>query len=62
MAKDPTKKPPLETTNKSHPNPEEEIRRSAYELYEQRGREDGRALDDWLRAEVEVNNRAVKAA
>ena len=62
MAKDPTKKPPLEPTSKSHPNLEEEIRRSAYELYEQRGCEDGRALDDWLRAEAEVNNRAVKAA
>jgi Protein of unknown function (DUF2934) len=33
---------------------EDEIRRRAYELYEQRGRVDGYALDDWLQAEAEV--------
>ena len=33
---------------------EEQIRRRAYELYEQRGRVDGYALDDWLQAEAEV--------
>ena len=26
----------------------------AYELYEQRGRQDGYALEDWLRAEREI--------
>jgi hypothetical protein len=26
----------------------------AYELYEQRGREDGHALEDWLKAEALV--------
>src|SRR5437870_8786878 len=31
---------------------EEQIRRRAYELYEQRGRVDGYALDDWLQAEA----------
>lgn len=30
------------------------ISRRAYELYEQRGREDGHAMDDWLRAEAEI--------
>jgi Protein of unknown function (DUF2934) len=30
------------------------IRRRAYELYEQRGRKDGHAMEDWLRAESEV--------
>lgn len=29
----------------------ERIARQAYELYEQRGRQDGRALEDWLEAE-----------
>ncbi|MFY4730329.1 DUF2934 domain-containing protein [Nitrospira sp. BLG_2] len=29
------------------------IAKRAYELYEQRGREDGHALDDWLQAERE---------
>jgi Protein of unknown function (DUF2934) len=33
---------------------EERIRRRAYELYEQRGRTDGLALDDWLQAEREL--------
>jgi hypothetical protein len=31
---------------------EERIRVRAYELYEQRGKQDGHALDDWLRAEA----------
>jgi hypothetical protein len=33
---------------------EPQIRQRAYVLYEARGRADGRALDDWLRAEKEV--------
>ena len=33
---------------------EERIRRRAYELYEQRGRVDEFALDDWLQAEAEI--------
>jgi hypothetical protein len=33
---------------------EERIRRRAYELYEQRGRVDEFALDDWLQAEHEL--------
>jgi hypothetical protein len=33
---------------------EESIRRRAYELYEQRGRVEGFALDDWLQAEGEI--------
>jgi hypothetical protein len=30
------------------------IEARAYELFEQRGREDGRDLDDWLQAESEI--------
>jgi len=30
------------------------IRERAYELYEERGRQDGHAEEDWLRAEAEV--------
>lgn len=30
----------------------------AYELYEQRGRQDGYALEDWLRAEREIRRGA----
>ena len=42
------------------------IRKRAYELYEQRGRVDGLALDDWLLAETEIlgaqKQQKVKAA
>ena len=45
---------------------EERVRQRAYELYEQRGRVDGFALDDWLRAEAEIfgaqKQQKVKAA
>jgi hypothetical protein len=30
------------------------IARLAYELYEKRGRQDGRALEDWLNAELQL--------
>ena len=39
---------------------EEEIRRRAYQLYEERGREDGHDLDDWLRAEAEITGTGVR--
>lgn len=41
-------------------NVEEQIRQRAYELYEQRGRYDGFANEDWLQAESEIRNRQVK--
>ena len=45
---------------------EERIRRRAYESYEQRGKVDGFALDDWLQAEGEIlgkqKGQKVKAA
>jgi uncharacterized protein YegP (UPF0339 family) len=34
---------------------QERVRARAYEIYQQRGRENGRDLDDWLRAEAEIN-------
>lgn len=40
----------------------ERIRCRAYELYEERGREDGHEVEDWLRAEAEVTGRAERAA
>ncbi|HEY6337394.1 MAG TPA: DUF2934 domain-containing protein [Candidatus Sulfotelmatobacter sp.] len=49
---------------KSSPRPsvvpfrlEEEIRRRAYELYEQRGLSSGSETDDWLVAEREIRER-----
>ena len=38
-------------------NVEDEIRRRAYELYEQRGQANGHETDDWLLAEQEVMQR-----
>jgi DUF2934 family protein len=59
MAKDIKKQTAdLETT----PNLEQELRSRAYALYEERGREDGHDLDDWLRAEAELKATALKAA
>lgn len=44
------------------PNLEEEIRRRAYALYEQRGRKDSHDVDDWLRAEAELTAQTMKTA
>jgi len=42
---------------------EERIRLRAYQLYDQRGKRDGYALDDWLEAEAELTKpRALRAA
>ena len=41
---------------------EERVRRRAFELYEQRGHEDGHDLDDWLRAEAELSREVARAA
>jgi hypothetical protein len=41
---------------------EYQIRLRAYELYEKRGREDGRELDDWLRAKEEIREKKVRTA
>lgn len=45
---------PLPQKPKPSNDDEEKIRLRAYELYEQRGRIDGYALDDWLQAEGEI--------
>jgi hypothetical protein len=43
-------------------NLEDRIRARAYELYEERGKEDGHDLDDWLRAEAEVTSSKRRSA
>ena len=49
----PPKKSP--TTATSEPQElEHQIRLRAYELYEERGREDGHELEDWFRAKEEI--------
>ncbi len=42
------------TTPRTEPSYYQQIEVRAYELFEQRGREHGHDLDDWLRAESEV--------
>lgn len=55
MAKQRTPAPeePSQTTQPTF-ELQDQIRLRAYELYEQRGREHGHELDDWLRAEREL--------
>jgi Protein of unknown function (DUF2934) len=58
-----TMPPPLRTINQtteSTSDLQEQIRRRAHELYEQRGRDDGHELDDWLQAESEVTQQKAK--
>jgi hypothetical protein len=43
---------------KSASDLQDQIRRRAYELYEQRGSNDGHELGDWLQAESEVAQKA----
>ena len=46
------------TTEITEPAYNQEIRVRAYELFEQRGREEGHELDDWLQAEAELTRPA----
>ena len=59
-------KPPQRSEQpRTTPDPtmlEEQFRLRAYQLYEARGREDGRDLDDWLQAEAEFLGTKQKAA
>jgi Protein of unknown function (DUF2934) len=41
---------------------EQIVRRRAYELYEQRGRKNGHAEEDWLHAEAEVVRTTLRRA
>ncbi len=54
---------PVETTTlpQSQGNVEDSIRFRAYELFEQRGRNHGFDMEDWLRAEVEVTQKPQSA-
>jgi hypothetical protein len=57
--------PPLRTTQRTTQATselQEQIRRRANELYEQRGKDDGHELDDWLQAESEVTQPKAKTA
>jgi hypothetical protein len=54
---------PAETqATKSPVDLEEQVHRRAFELNEQRGRENGHDLEDWLQAESEFVQQRTKAA
>ncbi len=53
MTKEPQKEPAV-SANAEPETREDRISARAYELYEERGKEDGHDLDDWLRAEAEL--------
>lgn len=46
--------PAMVRTRPPEPLLDHEIRLRAYSLYEDRGKQPGRALDDWLQAEIEI--------
>jgi Protein of unknown function (DUF2934) len=56
----PSKKPAFTATSEP-PGLEDQIRQRAYELYEERGREDGHDIEDWLRAEEEIRKKKVRS-
>jgi Protein of unknown function (DUF2934) len=47
---------------KSASDLQDQIRRRAYELYEQRGSNDGHEVSDWLQAEAEVAQKKLENA
>jgi hypothetical protein len=59
--KDAMKKPAATVTDDSQ-DLKSQIRQRAFELYQERGREDGHELDDWLLAEEEVTSRKIRIA
>jgi hypothetical protein len=60
MPKDSTKKKITERS--ADPSLEEMIRVRAYAMYEERGKEDGHDLEDWLRAESELTAETARTA
>jgi hypothetical protein len=61
MNENPPKKPPATSINEPR-ELEQHIRLRAYELYEERGREDGHELADWYRAKEEVTIKKFRSA
>jgi Protein of unknown function (DUF2934) len=60
-----TQMPTLPTETRATESPvdiQQQVRRRAFELYEQRGREDGHDLEDWLQAESELVQQRTKTA
>jgi Protein of unknown function (DUF2934) len=63
MSPDATKKQPTtEISELQEFELEYQIRRRAYELYEERGRENGHELADWYRAKEEITIKKFRTA
>jgi len=61
MNANPPKKSPTSVTSEPQDlELKDQIRHRAYELYEGRGRQDGRELEDWFRAEAEITQKKVR--
>jgi len=58
----PTVSTPAPPSTESASEVQEQIRRRAYALYEERGSTDGHDLEDWLQAESEVTQQKEKPA
>jgi len=61
-ANPPKKSPATVTSEPQDIELEDQIRQRAYELYEERGRQDGHELDDWLRAKEEITIKKFRTA
>jgi hypothetical protein len=54
MARDTVSRPSKSDPSEKNGQAQDYIAQRAYELYEQRGRQEGRALEDWLNAEQQL--------
>jgi hypothetical protein len=54
MTKDTVSQPATPAPSTKKGQTQDRIARRAYELYEQGGRQEGRALEDWLKAERQL--------
>lgn len=54
MTRDTVSQPATPASSAKTGQAQDRIARRAYELYEQRGRQEGRALEDWLNAERQL--------
>ncbi len=61
MNENPPKKFPATATNEPE-ELEDQIRLRAYELYEERGRENGHELEDWYRAKEQITIKKFRTA
>ena len=54
MTRDTVSRPATPVPSAKNGQTQDRVAQRAYELYEQRGRQEGRALEDWLNAEQQL--------